>query len=64
MNSSFNAVTHLYTLVSLLQDPTIVKGLNLLKLFWHVVCGVEYGPEFGEREVQVLHGGWADTIVN
>ncbi|KAF1935947.1 aromatic prenyltransferase [Clathrospora elynae] len=64
VNSSFNAVTHLYTLGGVLQDPTTLKGLELLKLFWHVVCGVEDGPDFGDQEVPVLHEGWADTILN
>ncbi|KAH7382198.1 aromatic prenyltransferase [Pyrenochaeta sp. MPI-SDFR-AT-0127] len=63
--SSFNAVTHFYTLGGALQDSTTLKGIELLKLFWHIVCRVEDGADFSKKKkAPILHEGWAEIIVN
>jgi DMATS type aromatic prenyltransferase len=63
-SSSFGAVTHFYTLGGAVQDPSALKGLEHLKLFWHLVCGVPDDEHFMSTEIPVLHQGWADIIVN
>jgi DMATS type aromatic prenyltransferase len=62
--SCFGAVTYFYTFGNRLQDPATTKGLELLKLFWVVVCGVQDDEDFMGREIVEAHRYWADIVVN
>jgi DMATS type aromatic prenyltransferase len=63
-NTSFGAVSYFYTLGNRLQDSSTTKGLELLKLFWVVVCGIQDDKDFMSKEVPVSHQDWADIVVN